>query len=107
MLDLNNVKAREAAWVAAGIAFMFAIVLSSCHHIPEPLPPLPGTPEAACANLARLKCPEAKTTRTGVTCGEVVRLTLKYRELPLDCIANAEDVDDVRACGPEAVRCEW
>ena len=113
MFDLSNVRTREALWVAGGILFMFAVLgalmlaLSSCHHMPEPLPPMPGSPEAACANLSRLECPEGRYTKTGFLCFEVLRKALRLREMPLECIANAPDIDDLRDCGPGAVRCEW
>jgi hypothetical protein len=111
MLDMNNVRTREALWVAGGILFMFAVLgalmlaLSSCHHVPEPLPPMPDTPEAACANLSRLECPEAKPSRTGALCPDVVRKMLRLRPLDLKCVANAPAVSDLRDCG--GVRCEW
>lgn len=112
MFDLSNVK-KDALWVAAGIAFMFAVlfglmlVLSSCHDLPPVILPSNESPEAVCQNLARLNCPEANPTRAGVSCPDVLRKTLAIREMPMGCLSYAVDVDTLRACPGGAVRCVW
>jgi hypothetical protein len=112
MFDLNNVRTREALWVAGGILFMFAVLfglivaLNSCQPQAAPLPPMPGTPEAACANLSRLECPEARPSRTGALCPDVVRKALRLRPIDLLCVSNAPTIDDLRECDSGAVRCE-
>lgn len=111
MFDLTNLKTREALWAAGGIAFMVAffvalmVLLSSCHHMPEPLPPMPDTCEAACANYSRLQCPEARPTKGGAMCPEVCHKAIRLVRFDLNCLANAADIDELRECG--GVRCQW
>jgi hypothetical protein len=112
MFDLSNVK-KDALWVAAGIAFMFAVlfglmlILSSCHNLPPVVLPTNDSPQAVCQNLARLQCPEAQPTRTGKSCVEVVSRTNEVRGLPMACLSYAATIDDLRACPDGAVRCVW
>lgn len=111
MIDFDNPRNREAWLTLGGIAFMAAafialvLFLSSCHHVPEPLPPMPDTAEAACANLSRLQCPEARPTKSGVMCPELVAKASRLRNMNLGCVANAPDIDALRDCG--SVRCVW
>lgn len=110
MLDLTLVK-KDALWVAAGIAFMFAVLfglmlfLSSCHNLPPVVLPTNASEEAVCQNLARLQCPEGKPTQSGMSCPDVLRKALKLRDLPMACLSYAPDVTALRECG--GVRCEW
>ncbi len=57
--------------------------------------------DPACAKLAALKCPEAQTIVGGDTCAVVCRRSLLERiaPLPTACVASANDVASVRACG--------
>ncbi len=109
MLNLSNVK-KDALWVAAGIAFMFAVlfglmlILSSCHNLPPVILPTNDSAEAVCQNLARLGCSEAKPTRSGMTCPDAIRKTLTLRDLPMGCLSYAVDVESLRKC--DGVRCQ-
>ncbi len=73
------------------------------------LPPLgppsayPATFEGACANLERLRCPEARPTRSGISCPRVLERAAELRDIHVACIASASDLVDLRACG--GVRC--
>lgn len=69
----------------------------------NPTDEMPATPEGACAHLAELGCPEAKTTPDGVSCPMVVRVAGRLADMKLACIAAAPSQDAVRACG--TVRC--
>lgn len=75
-----------------------------------PLPPVPPGPgpapalidagtvaEAACANLARLQCPEGLRA----DCVPVVQKTIDTRitDLKLGCLIGAQTVAEVQACG--------
>ena len=78
---------------------------------PEPAPEAgpPGPPgqeacELACANLARLGCPEAAPDAGALTCVPVCVHTVgtPFNVNP-DCVREAGDVVSVRACG--TVKC--
>ncbi len=74
--------------------------------VADPLPP-PSRVEpagddlrAACANLARLSCPEGGKDREGLECPEhLARVRAERAPIPADCLAKASTVDVVRTCG--------
>lgn len=84
---------------------LVVLVLVACTPSPatDPSDQMPATPEGACAHLAELGCPEAKTTPDGVSCPMVVRVAGRLADMKLACIASAPSQDAVRACG--TVRC--
>lgn len=62
-----------------------------------------GTPcERACAHLAAFRCPEAKPTKTGVSCPDLCERGQTLEDMPTSCLAGAATLPAVRKCG---VRC--
>lgn len=57
----------------------------------------------ACANLARLHCPEGSPTRAGVSCYRGCLSMAKQQRVPSSCWSLAKTPDDARACG--GLRC--
>ncbi len=91
------------------VALTALFVLVACHNLPPVhLPPVqraPGTCESACANMARLKCPEAVEKFDELPCATVCEKASQVQDLALDCVANAPTVLDLRMC--RTVRCTW
>jgi hypothetical protein len=63
----------------------------------------PGTCDAACARLARLGCPEADDTRTGIGCPALCVRVMAIRPLNLGCVEHATSRAEVRTC--DGFRC--
>jgi hypothetical protein len=89
----------------ASLGLVYLLGVTAC---PQPLPPVPPGPgpadaapstiaEATCTNLARLQCPEGLRP----DCAAVVQKAIDTRitDLKLGCLAEAQTVDAVRACG--------
>lgn len=83
--------------------FAISILVGCTPPAADPSDAMPATPEGACAALAALGCPEAKTTPDGVSCPMVVRVAGRLADMRLACIVAAPSQDAVRACG--TVRC--
>lgn len=79
----------------------FALV-SACGSKSTELP-LPSNTEKlageACANFARIGCPEASGSPNGIPCVQVLVTASKLRELPLFCWGAAPNVETARMCG--------
>lgn len=110
MIDFNNPRNREFWFTMGGIAFMvaffigLAVWLSSCTPPAQsPKVPTDGTCDAACANLARLGCPESRPNSKGMTCSAICERASLLRDMSLECVANAPDQEALLECG--TVRC--
>ncbi len=110
-------KIQNALASFIGLAFLLGGL--ACPG-PQPLPPIPPGPppatadagadvpapgtaaEAACANLARLQCPEGLR----LDCVVVVQKAMETRitDLNVGCLIEAQTVAAVRVCG--SVRCK-
>lgn len=98
-------KMHNAIASLIGLAFLLGGI--ACPS-PQPLPPVPPGPppatadagsivEAACANLARLQCPEGLRLDCVTVAQKAV--DLRTTDLKLGCLVGAQTVDEVRACG--------
>lgn len=106
------------AAMGASVGIVVAHFIGGCPQ-PSPKPPPndasdaaplpdsgPSAPcEAACAKLAALGCPEADTLDGGKSCAQLCldsEASGKFNLKPA-CVAGAQTVEQVRACG--TVRC--
>lgn len=55
--------------------------------------------QRACANLARLGCPEASPGDAGLSCAQTLARAASLAEVPTACLSTASTVDAARACG--------
>lgn len=81
---------------------------ASSHTSPAPPAPTsqrPGgaTCAAACANLERLGCPEARRSANGLTCVTICERASELQDMRLSCVAGAPSFTALLAC--ETVRC--
>lgn len=71
------------------------VLLISCTPPPN-TPTNPPDCETACAVLASHGCVEARPTPKGVTCVDVCREAPAYAGLPVECVASATTVEQLR-----------
>lgn len=103
-------KMQNALASLLGLAFLIGAM--ACPS-PQPLPPVPPGPlpatadagadapgsiaEAACANLARLQCPEGLRLDCVVVLQKAI--TTRIADLKPECLSTAATIEAVRACG--------
>lgn len=113
---MNNYTKRRQRWAFAAGALMVLVfvalvwALSGCRTPAAVVPSGDAAPQGegcapACANLARLKCPESATNAKGMTCTEVCQRAERLRDMNTACVASAEDIDELLGC--RTVRCVW
>lgn len=89
-------------WFAVVSLALLACPPSPVNPGPDADASLDGTPEAACAALAAIPCPEADSPSECVkTISKVVHDGLQ--RVPLGCMSRAATADEMRRCG--FVRC--
>lgn len=71
---------------------------------PAPAPPSPQT-TAACANLAKLGCPEGADPACPAALARGAALGHGFYTVQMPCLAAAETPAAARACSPQFVTC--
>lgn len=87
------------------VSLLVTLTLAGCGGPLPPRPPPPdpeglGTPLGdLCVHLRDLGCPEGQPAPSGKTCYQELRVRSKLLAIPTQCLAEAPDVDAIRACG--------
>jgi len=100
-------KTHVAVVLVEFVVFLLLTVItvmlsvSSCSSGPSAIPVTAATITAACANLAKLGCPEG-----GSSCAATIEhvSSVGVTDLKPACLATATSQEDARACG--TVTCE-
>lgn len=93
--------------ITALLALLVGLVACSAQPT-SPVAPVPTAPRApscaaACANLERLGCPEARPTKGGLACVTICERASQIQDMRLACVVAASSFTALRAC--ETVRC--